>query len=105
MNTTNRIAPAALAHNLATVAVNQRRDERNADEQTTELLATIDREWRVMVKDVRFAFYGGVDSPARRTAYVAGRIAEVRRALIPYLHRPACRAYDEALEAVEMELG
>lgn len=94
-----------LPSNLATVAANQRRDEQAADQQVNELLATIDREWRVMVKDVRFAFYGGVDSPECRRAYVGRRVAEVRRALVAYLHRPSCRAYDEALEAVEIEIA
>lgn len=92
-----------LASNLALVAANQRRDARAADAEVTDLLAIVDREWRVMVKDVRFAFYGGVDSPERRRAYVGRRIAETRRRLVAYLHRPECRALDEALEAVEME--
>jgi hypothetical protein len=96
---------STLAHNIAIVAVEGARGERSADEQTSELLAALAREWRLMVKDVRFAFYGGVDSPDRQRAYVARRIAETRKALRPYLHRPAMRAYDEALEAVEMELG
>lgn len=56
-----------------------------------------------MVTDVHWHFYGGVDTPARRIAYVARRIAGVRAALRLYLHRPAVRAYDAALKAVEVE--
>lgn len=94
---------------LGQVAARQRRDERNADEQVSELLADVEGEWRVMVKDVRFAMHGGVDSPARRMRYTARRIGEARRtiarkyagAALPY----AYRCLDEALGAVEMELS
>lgn len=89
-----------LASNLRRVAATQRADERNADEQTTELLATIAKEWRGLVRSC------GADSTERRLAYTARRIAEVRTVLRRnYMHHPACRAYDEALEAVELELG
>lgn len=94
---------------LGQVAARQRGDERNADEQVSELLADSQREWYVMVKDVRFARHGGIDSPARRMQYTARRIGEARRgiarmyvgAVMPY----AYRCLDEALGAVEMELS
>lgn len=57
-----------------------------------------EREWRVMVKDPVWLFYGGVDSPDRRAAYVSGRLAEIRRSLTNYLHRPECLALAEALD-------
>lgn len=100
---------STLASQLATVASHQRSDDQNADDQVTELLVKVAREWRVMVKDVRFSFYGGVDSPERQRAYTARRVAETRssiaRAYADCVLPPSWLALDEALEAVEIEIA
>lgn len=70
-----------------------------------ELLRNIAREWRVMVKDPRFALYNGVDSPERKLAYTMRRLQEVRTALTPYLHRPECEAFAEDIENARAKLA
>jgi hypothetical protein len=57
-----------------------------------------EREWRVMAKHVLFAVHGGLDTPERKAAYVARRLATARRGLTAYLHRPDCLALAEALD-------
>jgi hypothetical protein len=105
LNTSNFGWHSTLSMQLARVAANQRNNERSADHSVDKFLGDVSREWRVMAKDVRFAFYGGVDSPERQRAYTARRIAEYRRSLVAYLHRPEMTALDEALEAVETEIA
>lgn len=105
MTTTGTWNTWTLPSNLAKVAEQQYRDERTADRWTDELLRDITSEWRAMVKDVRFTLHGGADSPERRLAYTARRISAMRASLRGYLHRPEYRAYDEALEAVELRIA
>lgn len=90
--------PATLASNLAHVGSHWAACERAAGPQVAEYVRQFEREWRIMVKHVLFAFYGGIDSPARKAAYVARRLGEVRRNLTAYLHRPDCAALVEALD-------
>lgn len=90
---------ATLASNLAHVGAHWAACTRAADVQVTDLLRSVAREWCVMVKDVRFTLYGGVDTPDRRAAYTARRVSDTRRRLSAYLHRPECRAFAEALDA------
>lgn len=71
-----------------------------AADTVTEYVRTFQREWRVMAKDPLFAFYGGVDSEKRRTAYIARRLQAIRTGCTPYLHRPEYMALAEALENV-----
>lgn len=68
--------------------------------QVAEYVTKFEREWRVMAKDVRFAFYGGVDSPERKAAYVTRRLDDYRAGLTRYLHRPECLELAEALDEV-----
>jgi hypothetical protein len=103
MDTTNIGWHSTLAHNIAIVACDWSACLSTADRSVAKFLGDVSREWRVMVKDVRFTFYGGVDSPERQRAYVARRLAEYRRGIAAYRHRPTMLALDEALEAVELE--
>ncbi len=69
-----------------------------AKETVAEYIAEYEREWRGITKHVLFAQYGGVNSPERRKAYVARRLAEIRRSCTRYLHRPEFLALAEALD-------
>jgi hypothetical protein len=100
---TNTASLATLASNIARVCAHWNACEKDADRQVDELLVAVTREWRVMVKDVRWSAFGGVDTPARRAAYVARRVGDTRRRLTAYLHRPDCLALAEALGAVAIE--
>src|SRR5512143_2287534 len=86
-----------LASNIAGAAFKQRADERAADDNVADLMHAIRREWRAMVKDVRFGLHGGVDTPERRRAYAERRIAGFRAALAPLVHRPEIRETDRKL--------
>lgn len=89
---------ATLGHNIAVVGVHWAACEHAAGHQVAEYVRQFDREGRVMAKDVRFMFYGGIDSPERKAVYIARRLAEIRRNLTAYLHRPDCLALAEALD-------
>lgn len=71
-----------------------------AADTVTEYVRKFQKEWRVMAKDPMFSFYGGVDSEHAKTAYVARRLQEIRRACTPYLHRPEYQSLAEALDNV-----
>jgi hypothetical protein len=85
-----------------------RADERNADEQVTELLAKIGNEWSGIVKSLHY-MSKCVPSDARRLAYTARRVAKARvsiaRMWAGSVPAPGYRALDRALEAVEFETG
>jgi hypothetical protein len=85
--------------------MNATNTETAADNAVDEYLRSINREWRVMVKDARFALYGGTDSPERRCAYIARRLGAIRRSLTQYLHRPDSLALAEALDATIFEIA
>ncbi len=94
---------STLAYNLKVVGVDWANCQRFAAEETREFLRMVTQEWRVLVRDVRFSYYGGVDTPECRREYVTRRVAEYRRGLIPYFFQPSARALDQELKTAEIE--
>lgn len=98
-----------LGSNLRRVGVDWHACTEAAERTVRELIERTDHQWRRMVRDPVWAFYGGKDTPEGRHAYIRRALEDCRARLARWwegarAYSPADRAIDEHLQRVLREV-